>query len=202
MNWNYTLKAVPATVATWPERHEQNSSNWANRKLAKDSWAKLSITGISLVNFPTTWNRIGVLVAGHCCWTCLWRLAELEERYTGAFSTVYTSLYYCGYELKSAPLALPQCWENFLFQNAIAMQSFLQCLLSGCGPWKVNVFLDWICLEAIAIEKTHSNLSWTMLRAFEGSFRPSQPWGFCTRQKSNCKLSAACAGRMTTVLNS
>lgn len=68
-----------------------------------------------------------------------------------------------------------------------------------CGPWKVNVLLGWTCLEEIAIERAHSNHSWTMLPAFEGSFRPSQPWGFCTRQKSNCKLLAACAGCMTTV---
>lgn len=197
MNSKNTLKAVPATVATWPERHEPNSSDWANRKLAKDSWAKLSKTGKSLVNSPTTWNRIAVLVAGRRCWTCLWRLAELEERYTGAFSGNYaknlkhpcTSLY-SDMTWNPPPLRFPNLGKT------VFSQMHLPC---KCGPWKVNVLLDWTCLEEIAIEKAHSNHSWTMLPAFEGSFRPSQPWGFCTRQKSNCKRLAACVGRMTTV---
>ena len=129
MNSKNTLKAVPATVATWPERHEKNSSDWANRKLAKGSWAKLSKTGRSLVNSPTTWNRIAALVAGRRCWTCLWRLAELEERYKGAFSRndaknpkhPCTSLY-SDMTWNPPPLAFPQCWDNCLFSDAIAMQ--------------------------------------------------------------------------------
>jgi len=68
------------TRETWTELKRLSQP-----ETCKGFLSKTSKTGKSLVNSPTTWNRIAVLVAGRRCWTCLWRLAELEERYTGAF---------------------------------------------------------------------------------------------------------------------